>query len=195
MEQTFKDITQGLGNVIDYINPSSDKFFLKDLWDFLKNIISYINPFSDNFLGNMIVEMFGSLFKNLFVPSQDKIDSLVDSVKSHFRFIDTIKTTATSLNNMFDNTEALPKMTLTLKNNKYYEGTITVIDLAWYAPYKEFGDLIISAFIYIFFFWRIFVNLPNIISGAGGGYNEIRTDYPEIKQGYISKKDLKDRRR
>ena len=53
-------------------------------------------------------------------------------------------------------------------DNKWFSGSVNVIDLTWYAPYKQYGDVVICCFAYAFFFWRIFINLSNIISGAGG---------------------------
>lgn len=109
----------------------------------------------------------------MFVPSEDCINNLINSVKSKFGFIDTINNTINIVEDMFNNTESLPKLELTLPDNKWYNGKITVIDLSWYAPYKTYGDLIISSFIYVFFLWRIFINLPNIISGVGGSSNDV----------------------
>lgn len=40
--------------------------------------------------------------------------------------------------------------------------------MSWYAPYKAYGDLIITGFVYVFFIWRIFIKLPGIISGTSG---------------------------
>lgn len=170
-----------LKGLLNILNPFSDDFFLKKLFNwinpfsddfFLKDLFSWINPFSDNFIGKKIVELIGDLLKFLFVPSEDSINNLVNSVKSHFGFIDTINNTSSMIKDMFNDSSKLPKVTLTLKDNEWYNGEITVIDLSWYAPYKEYGDMIISAFIYVFFFWRIFVNLPSIISGAGGAFND-----------------------
>lgn len=174
----FKDF---FSNFISWFNPLSDNFILKKLWGFLVNIISYINPFDDNFLGKKIIELLGDLLKTLFVPSEDAIKGLVDSVKSHFGFVDTIKDTAKTIEDMFSNSENLPKITLTLPKNKWYNGQIVVMDLSWYSQYKQYGDLIISAFIYVFFLWRIFVNLPNIISGGAGAINDVSIASSDIE--------------
>lgn len=177
----FTNMFKNIGDMLSYINPFSDNFFLKGLFNilnpfsddfFLKDLFSWLNPFSDNFIGKKIVELIGDLLKFLFVPSDDSINNLVNSVKSHFGFIDTINNTSAMIKDMFNDTSKLPKVTLTLKDNNIYNGEITVIDLSWYAPFKEYGDLIISAFIYVFFFWRVFVNLPSIISGTGGAIND-----------------------
>lgn len=111
--------------------------------------------------------------KFLFVPSEDSINSLVNSVKDKFRFIDTIINTVSVIKDMFSNNENLPKMTLTLPENKWVNGQIVVIDFSWYAPYKQYGDTIISAFIYIFFIWRIYIKLSGFISGASGSIDTL----------------------
>lgn len=188
-----------LKDLFDWLNPFSDNFILKKLWEFLGNIISYINPFDDNFLGKKIIELLGDLLKALFVPSEDVINDLVNSVKSHFGFVDTIKDTAKTIQNMFDNTDNLPKITLTLPENKWYNGQIVVMDLSWYAPYKQYGDLIISAFIYVFFLWRIFINLPSIISGGAGAVNDVSIASSDIetysKFGFGRRSSLERRQR
>lgn len=83
---------------------------------------------------------------------------------------------------MFSDTSELPKMTITLPENKWKSGEVTLIDLSWYAPYKQYGDMIISAFIYVFFVWRTFIHLPSIINGVGGSVESISSsDYKAIK--------------
>ena len=55
-----------------------------------------------------------------------------------------------------------------LKETKYTEAqNVVVFDLSWYAPYKTYGDLLITGFIYLMFLWRLFIKLPNIINGIG----------------------------
>lgn len=64
------------------------------------------------------------------------------------------------------NTSEAPKFQLNV-NSKWYKGTITIIDLSWYEPYREYGDTVICIFAYLSFLWRIFIKLPDIIRGAG----------------------------
>ncbi len=96
------------------------------------------------------------------------MNNLISSVTDKFRFVDTVKNTIEEYKVMFSSVETLPKMYINLPENKWLSGEILLIDLAWYAPFKQYGDLIISAFIYVFFVWRIFIKLPNIIGGFGG---------------------------
>lgn len=169
--------------LLDYLNPFSENFILLKLWDFLTTVISYINPFSDNFLGKKIVELFSDLLQFLFVPSNERLDSLISSVKSHFTFIDTIHNTSNIIKDMFNNTESLPKISINISQNKWYSGNVITFDLSWYAPYKQYGDLVISAFIYVFFLWRTFIKLPGIISGTAGDVTELHDISLNIKKG------------
>lgn len=43
-----------------------------------------------------------------------------------------------------------------------------IIDLSWYTPFKPVGDIIVCAFCWIWFIWRVLHDLPGIISGATG---------------------------
>ena len=63
-------------------------------------------------------------------------------------------------------TESSPKYSMNV-NSKWYSGEVTIVDLSWYAPYKELGDNIICIFAYLAFLWNIFIRLPDIIQGAG----------------------------
>lgn len=106
----------------------------------------------------------------LFVPSQERITALMDSVSSKFGFIDTIKSSINSIKDIIEGTTAAPTITVKVNSTKYTNaGNVAIIDLSWYAPYKSYGDSIITGFVYIFFVWRTYIHLSGIISGAAGG--------------------------
>lgn len=48
-----------------------------------------------------------------------------------------------------------------------YGGDVEVLDLSWYAPYKQTVDSILSGFLWLLFLWGLWKNAPNIISGTG----------------------------
>lgn len=169
--------------IISYINPFSENFILKDVLSFLTDMLSYINPFSENFFAYKLIELLKEALQFLFVPSEDSINNLVDTVKEKFRFVDTIKNTITTIQDMFEGTESLPVIKITLPENKWFNGQVVVMDLSWYAPYKTYGDTIISAFIYIFFIWRIYISLASIISGTGGAINDLPQQVGDIQLG------------
>lgn len=158
-----------LKKLFSWLNPTSDDFILKKLWEFFKTLISYIDPTSDDFFGKKLIELFQDLFKFIFVPSQERIDAIVNTVKAKFEFVDSIKTAINSVKDILNNLGNAPKITLNLKATKYTEAQNTVVfDLSWYAPYKTYGDLVITGFVYLMFIWRLFVTLPNIVNGVGG---------------------------
>lgn len=64
------------------------------------------------------------------------------------------------------NTSSAPTYKINV-NSKWYRGELTIIDLSWYAPYKDFGDTVICIFCYLAFLWNIFIRLPDIIQGSG----------------------------
>ena len=53
-----------------------------------------------------------------------------------------------------------------------YSGDLS-INFGWFEKFKPYTDLFLTGFIYLAFVWRLFANLPNIISGVtitnGGG--------------------------
>ena len=207
IKEVLTNILSPLGSIFNFLNPFGDSFIFKDFFssfdifstntdnslneanDGIGSILDYLNPFSDNFfvykLVDLLIDGLTELFKFLFVPSEDSINNLVNSVKSKFGFIDTINNTIISIKDMFSNTDSLTKIEITLPENDWYNGKVTVMDLAWYAKYKSYGDLIISAFIYVFFIWRIYVHLADIISGSGGSINDVPQQITDIR-GYVN---------
>ena len=156
-------------DILSRLNPFSDDFILKDVLSLFGTLLSYINPFSDNFFGYKLIDLLKSALEFLFVPSEERITAITNTVSSKFDFVDTIKYSIESLQNIINNVGNAPKLEISIGSTKYTnEQTVKVIDFSWYAPFKTYGDLIITGFVYIFFLWRIFINLPNIIHGLGG---------------------------
>lgn len=50
-----------LGDVLSYLNPFSDKFLLSGVISNLGSILDYINPFSDNFILKSVIDFLGNL--------------------------------------------------------------------------------------------------------------------------------------
>jgi len=106
--------------------------------------------------------------KSLFVPSEERITALTDSVSSKFNFVDSIKLSIDSMVDIVNNVGAVPKLNIELGATKYTEATTVSIDFSWYAPFKSYGDLVITGFCYAMYLWRLFIKLPGIISGSAG---------------------------
>lgn len=158
--------------LLDYLNPLSDKFILKSIIEFFVEVISYINPFSENFIGYKLIELLGDLLEFLFIPSQESFDNLIYVWNSHFAFIDTIKVAIESVRNSILNSLPFEKELTFSVDTPIYSGDLS-INFGWFEKFKPYTDLFLTGFIYLAFVWRLFANLPNIISGVtitnGGG--------------------------
>lgn len=165
----LKDVINDIGNILSYINPFSDNFILKD-------VLNYLNPFSQDFFGYKITELVKVALQDLFVPDEENINNKLNEIKGKFAFVDNIKNSANSIKELLTNVNSAPTFKVNLGETKYTEEKeVTIIDLSFYAPYKQYGDMFISAFMYLFFIWRVFVHLPNIISGVGSSANDTIT--------------------
>lgn len=60
-------------------------------------------------------------------------------------------------------------MNLGNAESKYnYGGKAIALDMTWFAKYKPTTDAVISAILWAFFVWRVYVMLPGIINGVSG---------------------------
>ncbi len=96
----------------------------------------------------------------------DTISGGFNRVYNNFGFTEDVKKNVNGMVDVITNTKEVPKFQINV-NSKYYKGTLTIVDLSWYAPYKDMGDNVICIFAYLTFLWRIFIKLPDIIRGAG----------------------------
>ena len=119
----------------------------------------------------MLGGLLGDLAQSLFVPSEERITALTDSVSSKFDFIDTIQDSINSMVDVINGVSNTPQLNIKLGSTKYTDETTVTIDFSWYAPFKAYGDLIITGFAYAMFVWRLFIKLPGIISGSSGTTN------------------------
>lgn len=119
------------------------------------------------------------MLKSLFVPSEERITALTDSVSSKFGFVDTIKASVNSLIDVVEGVGNAPKLNINLGATKYTEAATVSIDFSWYGPFKSYGDLVITGFCYAMYLWRLFIKLPGIISGTAGNI-EINDDHVRL---------------
>lgn len=99
------------------------------------------------------------------MPSEETIQSLIDTITSPFGFVDVIKDSVKGLIDIVNEVVPAPSFSIDIPETKYTSKSSFDIDFSWYSPYKKYVDIIITVFVYISFIWRVFVNLPNIISG------------------------------
>ena len=101
-----------------------------------------------------------------FSSTHDSITGELSGIKERFSFYKDVKKNVDDMLSVITNTESSPKYSIRV-NSKWYSGLLTIVDLSWYAPYKELGDNVICIFVYLSFLWNIFIRLPDIIQGAG----------------------------
>lgn len=117
----------------------------------------------------------------------DTISGGFNNVYNNFGFTEDVKKNVNGMVDVITNTEEAPKFQINV-NSKYYKGFLTIVDLSWYAPYKEMGDNVICIFAYLGFLWRIFIRLPDIIRGAGATSYSLNSAYEKhFTSGNIKK--------
>ena len=110
---------------------------------------------------------------SVFVPDADYVNMKYEELKSRFDFAYSIIETIQVMEAQFGVamvSEEAPKIKIDLGSakSKYNWGTeCYVLDLSWYSEYKPMVDNILSAIMWGFFIWRLFVRLPSIINGVG----------------------------
>lgn len=78
------------------------------------------------------------------------------------------------MKNLIENTGNAPKLKIRTFKTKYTnEQEQVILDFSWYAPFKAYGDVIITGFVYALFLWRLFISVPNTIKGNAGVVNDV----------------------
>ena len=139
--------------------------FLQSIIDGILQLISYINPFSENFFGIKLIEMLSDTFTSLFVPSESNVEEISNTVDEKFGFIDSINLCIETIQDMINNIENGSAVFELDIDSPWYSGTVTLFDLAWYSPFKTYGDLVFTGFAYVFFVFRIYKSIPSILNG------------------------------
>ena len=188
LDEWFKNLGNSIGNFFKDLGNGIDIGF-KNVGNWFSDIGNNIdsgvksigNWFSE--IGHNIdngVKSIGNTINNWFTyknledenkkagndNANSTINSGVNKVKDKFSFYNNISSNASQMINEITNVESEPKYYINV-NSKWYTGQICIVDLSWYAPFKELGDNIICIFCYLSFLWHIFIRLPEIIAGAG----------------------------
>lgn len=172
IKECLSSIGEFLGNILSFLNPFDENFILKPIIEVLGNLLDFLNPFSENFFVYKLIELLGDLLKWLFVPSEERLQAIPNTIKSKFAFIDSIITAVNSLKDIINNIGNAPSITVNLNATKYTNAmNMKVIDMSFYQPFKAHGDLIITGFFYSFYLWRLFVNISNILNGVPNLYD------------------------
>lgn len=161
----LKGVISGISSILDYINPFSENFILKDVINFLGNLVSYVNPFSENFLGKKLVELFSNMLKELFIPTGNPFEEIMNKFNNKFSFVGQIEELANSLLNV-PSTLSDSEVDIYANFKVTYEGyTFSIFDLSLLEPYRGALHTLIIAISYITFAFRLYKRLPGIIQG------------------------------
>lgn len=165
-----------LKGVIGFFNPDDSGFIFNGLfgdvssiWTGVSQVVDWLNPFSENFFVYKLIELLGELLKSLFVPKEESFMKLHDTFSGSLGFVDVIKNGINELQQRLENMEngkrsAYPSIKVDI-NSSWYTGEAVIFDCYWFAPYREHIHLFVSAFCYLFFMFRIYKHMPSIISG------------------------------
>ena len=159
-----ESLTSGLRNLLDGVENLQDSFaeFARSYLDFFESLQNSIAELCISFVEGI---------EKIFIPPEDLFENKVNDLRSRFSFADSIIATVSFLGDMIvdfaDGEMAPPSVSMDID----IYGTVkkvTIIDLSWYAPFKSYGDMVMSGLMYAFFTWRVFVRLPGIIAGHSG---------------------------
>lgn len=140
-------------------------------------------------IGDAIVTPILDGIKAVFVPSEDYLTNKVNKLRARFSFADSIIGTAEEIFGVFeDYVSTPPKIEINLgdaesKFGYKYGGVALALDMSWYARYKGTVDAVVSAFMLGGFAWRIYHNLPSIISGMSAPVRSVPANDRALREG------------
>ena len=112
----------------------------------------------------------------VFVPSADYISVKVEALRGEFGFIDSVIATGEFIRDSVSGASGPPVIYVDLgraSSGNYGSQRVLLTDFSWYAPYKGQVDTVLSAALWAFFGWRVFLKLPGIIGGESGYISDV----------------------
>lgn len=112
----------------------------------------------------------------VFVPSADYISVKVEALRGEFGFIDSVIATGEFIRDSVSGASGPPAIYVDLgraSSGNYGSQRVLLTDFSWYAPYKGQVDTVLSAALWAFFGWRVFLKLPGIIGGESGYISDV----------------------
>ena len=154
-----------------------------------------LNPAFDITVANDYAGLEGTISKavegvltDVFVPDEALTLEKIGEMQEYFEFKDDIIAAVDDLKTMIFGITPSPILKIpvgktTSKKYDYGTGNYIIIDVSWYAPYKQFGDKVILAIVWALFLWRMFLKLPGIISGTEGSIMAADRSYQKYTIG------------
>lgn len=149
--------------------------FWDKLWDWLQRIIDTIlglpaaigQAFSSAI--SWLFDAISGLLTDLFVPDLTACSDTLTVYQDKFKWVPDL---FGFVKNFFDSLlcDEPPKIPIDLGKSEGsfdFGGKGYILDMSWYARYKGTVDTLLSGILWVFFLWRLFKRLPDILSGVG----------------------------
>lgn len=165
-------------NIVDFFSPWIESIgdWVTEVRADIRDIPGKFKQFFDDLIESiqLLPQQFTDGIKSLVVPETDYLSGKVNELCQNFGFADSIVRTAKALHFGLANITTEPPVIYidlgAFRGDYNIGGRVPFLDLRWYAEYKPTVDIIISAFLWICFAWRMFLKLPGIISGMPGDF-------------------------
>lgn len=119
---------------------------------------------------------------SIFVPEEGYMDEQLAAIQEHFAWYEEIKKAGDIFKTAFDANSFSENPVVIITTNAHSNWTgenywnndgLFVLDMNDFAPYRGTVQNIISIFLWLFLFWRLFARLPDIIHGAGMATHDV----------------------
>lgn len=191
VREFFEPLLSGIRDDLSYIDTSVQDGFddvvdiNQDINDSVKDIFDQNQEMQDSVKdefqnqNEIIAQESQSLsdrllngLQSLFIPSEGFVDKKVDDLRKNYAFADSIAMTAKDLETFLTSLGSVPpviRINLGSATTSYnLGGDMVFVDFSFYEPYKASMDAVLSAFLWLWFCWRVILNLPGIIGGVSG---------------------------
>lgn len=186
LENGFEDVLQNGQDIIDSMQDIIDK----------NQIQNEVNQEIQQEQNNIIEQGFASVagavaggVSSALIPSEGYMSNKLDELCNEFSFAASIADTGKDLKGFLTGLGSVPpviKVNLGAATGGYdYGGEVVLIDFSFYEPYKPQMDAILSAFLWLWFCWRVLLSLPGIVSGMQGSYGSYSDSGHVGSRGYI----------
>lgn len=186
VQQGFQDVVdsnQGIMDSVQDVVESNQQ---------LQDINEQIAQEQNNIISQGFASVAGTVaggISSAFVPSDGFFEEKVNDLCDEYAFAGSIAATAKDMKSFLMNLGSVPpviRINLGAATGDYnYGGDMVLVDFSFYEPYKPQMDAILSAFLWLWFCWRVILNLPGIISGASGVVGSFSDASGVGSRGYI----------
>lgn len=188
LDQTLNHTQNQIWNGLDYSEDiDQDQDLGQDqgvIIGYLKDLLQALKQFPAKLL-----EGLSNLFVELFVPSSGFIQDKANQLAADYSFVDSISSVGKDLRQFLTTLGSTPpviRINLGAATGEYsYGGEVVLVDFSFYEPYKPQMDAILSAFLWLWFCWRLVLLLPGILSGNAGVIGTLRDSTDIGRRGYV----------